>query len=151
MIRPIAMCVALAASAAAAQVPTVYLLQSAAEPSDSERKWACEALLGLDPRSVASFEGIFLKARLSAAHNSVVVIDALQAVGLTYVLVTAPPTTSAEQDGFPVFVHSGDNEADEERYKTAKEAWIAAHPAVYHALIDPVGSTNSQPPGTKEP
>ena len=90
MIRSLTFCVALAATAVSAQVPTVYLLQGTAQLSDAQRKWATHALLELDQRAVVSFEGVFLKARISGANSSSAVVNALQAVGLTYALVTEP-------------------------------------------------------------
>lgn len=148
MIRSLTFCVALSATAVSAQVPTVYLLQATAELSDAQRKWATHALLELDQRAVISFEGVFLKARISGANSSSAVVNALQAVGLTCALVTEPQTTSPEQAEFPVLLHTGDSAADEERYKAAKEAWILAHPAAYGAMMDQSGGA---PPATKEP
>ncbi len=39
---------------------------------------------------------------------------------------------------FPVYLNTGDNLADDQRYEQEKSTWIATHPEAYQELIAPV-------------
>jgi hypothetical protein len=46
--------------------------------------------------------------------------------------------------GHPVFVDTGNPEADKEAYRIAKDAWIAQNPALYEGMTQPSQPTNVQ-------
>ncbi len=46
--------------------------------------------------------------------------------------------------GHPVYVDTGNPEADKEAYRIAKDAWIAQNPALYEAMTQPTQLTKEE-------
>lgn len=123
----------------AAQSPGHLFFQAEAPFTNAQHKAIIESVLGVDPNAEVfrSDDMTIVQVKSSALLDQASYRAAIQSAGVPL----APGMRTAEELGVgavpavPVFVATGDDDADMERYRSAVEAWNAIHP---EQLLSPV-------------
>lgn len=116
----------------AAQAPGHLFFQTQAPFTSAQHKAIIESVVGVDPNAEVfhSDDMMIVQVKSSALLDEASYRAAIQSVGVPL----APGLRTAEELGVgavpavPVFVATGDDDADLERYRIAVENWNAIHP-----------------------
>ncbi|MCB9183958.1 MAG: hypothetical protein H6591_08565 [Flavobacteriales bacterium] len=117
---------------AAAQAPGYLFFQAEAPLTNVQHKQVIESVTSLDPYAQVfhSDDMTIVQVKSSALLDQASYRGAIQSTGVAL----APGLRNPEELGIgalpavPVFVSTGDDEADMARYRTAVEDWNASHP-----------------------
>ena len=105
----------------------------------SAEKFMIEEVVRLDPNARISLDGHRVKIAIRPGVEGNTVLNALQRSGVCDPLVAREFDAMGVQDenGFPVYIPTGEPAMDDATYDAAKQQWILSNPAAYETMGNP--------------